>query len=176
MVSRRDRLTTLAVSVARKATAGARLTARMLPEAMTAIVVCVAVVSIVVAILPNDGLTAEQAAFIADVRSLASKIRLESLREVPPTDASARPIPASLNSWLSEEPSARPTPIGGVWNLGTAPYGRGWAIRVDFAPDAPRPSKSYMREIDETLDDGVLDTGAFQRLSDSLYCYTVITK
>lgn len=116
--------------------------------------------------------SAEQAAFIREVRIYADaamvfRVRTGGFLEAPGAGA----VPAGFADYVDEQDWVRPTPIGGLWDCLLNDLGVVAAIGVTF--DDKVPDDDYMLQIDRTFDDGMLETGMFRKLADGQFCYVI---
>jgi prepilin-type N-terminal cleavage/methylation domain-containing protein len=114
---------------------------------------------------------ARRGSFIASLKTYADACEYFVAREGHyPPDGSSGALPTGFDEYVDEDEYESPTPIGGVWDTEFNDSGVTSAIGVHFNGD---PVPDYMLQIDETLDDGDLDSGIFQQLAADRFYYIV---
>jgi len=79
-------------------------------------------------------------------------------------------MPPGTEKLLGQIPWTNNTPLGGQWDWVTNAPKLGRGIRIYM----PSVSRKRMKNIDETIDDGNLESGRFQLLEDDTgYLYTI---
>lgn len=91
-----------------------------------------------------------------------------------PPDAGTGHIPTGMDKYLDVDRWNRSTPIGGSWDIEFNTSGVTSAVGVHFDGIVAAPPDEYMMRIDEILDDGNLQTGAFRKLDESRFYYVVL--
>lgn len=91
-----------------------------------------------------------------------------------PPDAGTGHIPTGLDKYLDVQAWKQPTPIGGSWDIEYNVSGVTSAVGVHFDGIVAAPPDEDMTRIDEILDDGNLETGAFRKLDESRFYYIVL--
>ncbi len=91
-----------------------------------------------------------------------------------PPDAPPGDLPTGLEKYVDADRWTRTTPIGGSWDLQFKADGVTSAVGVEFGGLAGAPDDEVMAEIDATLDDGDLTTGAFRKFGPDRFYYVVL--
>lgn len=143
-----------------------------LVEVLIVIVILAILAAIALPHFAGVSKSAEQAAFIREVKIYADAAMVFRVRTggfLEPENAGA--VPAGFGEYVDESDWVRPTPIGGLWDCLLNELGIVAAIGVTFGEDAP--DDAYMLEIDQSFDDGALETGMFRKLADGQFCYVI---
>ncbi len=91
-----------------------------------------------------------------------------------PADAGCGQCPAGWEDYIDVLHWQRPTPVGGLWDVQFNKSGVTSAVGVHFhGANHVNPGDAYMLTIDSAIDNGDLDTGAFQKIADDRY-YMII--
>ena len=115
----------------------------------------------------------EQGAFVTSLRQMVEAVRLFRVREgMFPNDASSGELPDGFAEYVSEADWTKPTPIGGVWDTEFQSFDVVSAVGVHFNGDTPK-STDYMLVIDQIIDDGDLEAGAFRQLAEDRFYYVL---
>lgn len=73
-------------------------------------------------------------------------------------------MPAELSDYLHENAWAGKTPIGGYWDVDSYDTG-GYALAVGVHFRGVQVDKDAVEQVDQSIDDGDLTTGAFQQIA-----------
>ena len=145
---------------------GAHRPSFTLIEILIVVVILGVLAAIVIPQFVDVGKDVEQMAFVADVRifvDAAQRYMLDTGQYLE--DSASGTTPMGWEPYIDEAKWVSLTPIGGVWDFELNSYGVVSGFGVDFANGGgPDRDDAYMQEIDAVLDDGDLNTGAFQKL------------
>ncbi|CAE7357387.1 xcpT [Symbiodinium necroappetens] len=130
------------------------------------ILIVVVILGILAAIVvPKFSSASEQSAQTAFVTTLNELVKVANLSYTMsgqyPVEHTFGMMPTEYDTWLDSGEWGTTTPIGGNWDVisgGAVTFGVGV-----FFPTSP-PTDAFMAQIDALYDDGVLTTGAFQKL------------
>ena len=144
-----------------------------LVEILIVVVILGILAAIVVPAYSSFSSDAEKNAFITDLRSFISAAEYyrsktgDFLAEADPATA-----PDGWEAYVDIRKWARPTPIGGRWEIRRDTGQFRSAIGVNFsAATDRRPSDESMQHIDSAFDDGSLQTGRFRKIDDDRYYF-----
>ena len=146
-----------------------------LVEILVVVVILGILAAIVVASVRDATETTRQTAFASNIKLYNDAVTMFITETgMYPGDSSSGDCPAGFEEFLDCEEWERGTPIGGVWDVefqDTA--GVTCAFGVHFDGTGMTRDDAYMLVIDGMLDDGDLETGAFQRIAADRYYYIV---
>ncbi|MFK7789822.1 MAG: prepilin-type N-terminal cleavage/methylation domain-containing protein [Phycisphaeraceae bacterium] len=107
-------------------------------------------------------------AFVNEINNFAKVIDLYQLETGNAIgDSTTGVFPSELTGYLHENSWSGQTPLGGYWDIERDDNGVGLAVGVDFRSSSPR--NESMQQVDEMIDDGNLDSGAFRFLGAGRY-------
>lgn len=108
-------------------------------------------------------------AFIAELNTLATAIDLyQSENRSMPSDSDTGKMPSELTPYLRTNSWEGQTPIGGQWDIESNDIG-GIALAVGVHFKNVKPDEEAAAQVDKVMDDGNLDTGAFQKIGPGRY-------
>ncbi|MFW5870951.1 MAG: type II secretion system protein [Verrucomicrobiota bacterium] len=112
-------------------------------------------------------------AFISDIRTYSGAAEMYMIETGNYLeDSGSGQIPSGFKDYLRRGDWVGGTPIGGVWDAedenGIGGFKSCFGVHFN---DGKHPGDSYMRDIDEELDDGNLNTGSFRKIADDRYYY-----
>ncbi len=134
-------------------------------ELMIVMVILGILASLVLARVRNVTDDAARTTFLTNVRAYvtaAHRYRLTTNGYLPAT--ASGDLPVGFETYIMPEAWVRRTTIGGRWDVELNTFGVTSALGVHFTGPEAQPDDAYMQEIDASLDDGDLATGAFQKL------------
>jgi len=121
--------------------------------------------------------SAKQASFITSLKSIASASEMyRTTYGIYPEDASSGQLPSGMERWIREQDWTSTTPIGGIWDSERNGIdGFACAVGVHFNGSGVTRDDEYMQQIDETFDDGDLESGSFQKIANGRY-YLIVAE
>ena len=127
------------------------------------IMVVVAVIGLLAAIaIPSfmkAGITSQNTTFAQQIRTAAGAFKQACITEGDyPPDVSRGVMPEGMEDHLQDFPWAQETPIGGQWDWDYEVFG----YKAGVSVCNPEADEDRMKNIDEILDDGNLDSGQFR--------------
>lgn len=144
-----------------------------LVELLIVIVILAILAAVVIPVASNVSDQAAQAAFITDLSVFATAYELFNQKTGDfPEDSSSGSIPSGFDQYIRPSDWTKGTPLGGVWDSEKDSFGIKSAVGVHFMGVTPKPT-AFMQELDATLDDGNLSTGAFQQIASDRFYYIV---
>ena len=130
---------------------------------LVVIILAVLATSVIIPAISKHGQDAKASAFVANLRHFAQQYAVHEQREGAfPDDEPPGILPAEMTGEVDETAWAAPTPVGGNWDWDYGQFGVTAGLSV-FRPDA---TDAQMEAVDALVDDGDLNTGAFQRRVD----------
>lgn len=134
---------------------------------LTVVIVVIGVLAAVAASrFSNYDRRADQAAFINDLRIFRQAAEIyhdQTGRWLE--DSSSGHLPQDWDPYVDSARWTCVTPIGGCWDFEYNSFSITSGFGVHFYRYPPRRPDSYMREIDESFDDGDLSTGIFRKIA-----------
>lgn len=118
---------------------------------------------------------AERVAFVTDLNQFvkgAEKFYLDT-DHYPPA-ANPGEIPAGFESYIGQSRWTGTTPISGSWDVQFNESGVTSAIGVVFGALSNQPSDVDMTLIDKIIDNGDLNSGAFQKFGADSFYYIIL--
>jgi len=140
------------------------------------VVVILGILGVVVIPTFSDVCTeAQQSTFAACLRSFSEAAIIYKAKTGDyPADAGCGQCPAGWEDYINVVQWQRPTPVGGLWDVQFNKDNVTSAVGVHFhGANHINPGDAYMLTIDALIDNGDLDTGAFQKIADDRY-YMII--
>lgn len=150
---------------AHQTAAGFTLAEIMIVVAILGLLATIAIPSLVMA-----RRAARISAFTNDLRLALDAFELYAINEGNyPPDAMPAVVPAGMAEYLPKMNWSAPTPLGGQWDWERIAVGIG--AGVSALGNNLRVAE--MREVDDRIDDGLLTSGRFRRLSGNRYTYVI---
>ncbi|MEM9417841.1 MAG: type II secretion system protein [Planctomycetota bacterium] len=152
-----------------------RARAFTLVEILIVVVILGVLAAIVIPQFADATRQSSKSVFVANLRHYteAAQLYMFDTGEFPP-DSSSGQLPTGFDDYIDADQWAGGTPIGGVWDIEHQDSGGvESALGVHFDGTGETRDDIYMREIDEMIDDGDLNTGRFRKLEDGRY-YNII--
>ena len=146
-----------------------------LVEVLIVVVILGVLAAIVIPQFANASGAAMQSAFVTSLNQFtrAAMLMQQETGDYPP-DGSSGEVPAGFEDYIQESRWTQTTPIGGVWDAENSSLGYRSAIGVHFDGTGETRDDAFMTEIDLSLDDGVLTTGAFREIADNTRYYSIV--
>ena len=143
-----------------------------LVEILIVVVILGVLAALVIPSFASAVVGSEQQAFVSSLRAIESASNGHFAKHgVYPSDSSSGEIPEGLEEFLDPNDFTNGTPIGGVWDFERDSWGFDSSFGVHFNGTGPTRDEAYMLAIDEMFDDGDLESGEFQQLSNDRYYF-----
>jgi len=144
-----------------------------LVEILIVVVILGILAAIVIPQFTDAAQSAEQVAFIADLRNYATAAALYT-RDTGEflEDSGSGAVPAGFDPYINTGKWLEGTPIGGVWDFELNSFGITSAFGVHFQGGG-HPGDTFMQQIDLIYDDGDLNTGGFRRIAADRYYHII---
>jgi prepilin-type N-terminal cleavage/methylation domain-containing protein len=128
------------------------------------VMIVVSIIGILAAVGMRSFIQARKSAthnqFVAELRVAYDAFAMYSVEHGKyPPDTTPSVIPAGMSTYLTRMRWTEKTPIGGQWDWDNGQFGSKAGVSVYMPPVLDEE----MREIDALIDDGNLNTGAFQK-------------
>ena len=136
-----------------------------LVELVLVVVILATVAAVAVPRVSRSGEEARAAAFARSLRTFAdAAVLFHAETGGWPADTHTGTFPSELEGLIDAQSWGAPTAFGGTWDVETNDNGVGCAIGAKFDAAPGAGVLAGLRRVDELLDDGDLDTGAFRRI------------
>jgi prepilin-type N-terminal cleavage/methylation domain-containing protein len=143
-------------------------------EVLIVVIVLGVLATVVIAQFSGVTFDAQQAAFATSARTFIRAAELYKLDHGSYPDAAAPgQVPPGMEPYITVQQWQSATPFGGQWDCASDGFGFTFSLGVFFPPPVQPQEEEYMLRFDQTYDDGNLDTGSFQQMSNSHFFYVV---
>lgn len=107
-------------------------------------------------------------AFISEINTFANAIdRYQQQTQGDVADASTGVFPIEMRGYLHQRSWEKATPLGGRWDIEANDNGVALGVGVHYMSGTPE-IKSLL-QVDRSIDDGDLSTGAFKKIASRRY-------
>jgi prepilin-type N-terminal cleavage/methylation domain-containing protein len=146
-----------------------------LVEILVVIVILGVLGAIVIPMFSEASAEAQQNTFAACLKTFSQAATYYEVKTGEyPADAGCGQCPAGWEDYINVPQWKRPTPVGGLWDVQFNKNDVTCAVGVHFhGANHVNPGDAYMLSIDAVIDNGDLETGAFQKIASDRY-YMII--
>lgn len=145
-----------------------------LVEILIVVVIIGVLAALALPLLADATNDARKTAFAADTKIFAEAMERYRLDYgVFPPDSSSGVLPLGFEDYIEESKWVAGTPVGGVWDTEFNDSGVAAAVGVHFDGTGDTRDDIYMNFIDDMVDDGDVNTGAFRKLAADRYYFVV---